>query len=70
MQLVGWQSKAAFEGLLARADIHLNLRDPSYEGASAATVQHLSHGATIVYDAASYAELPGDAVVRGTSCGG
>lgn len=65
VELVGYQPDEVVGTLLREADVLVNLREPSFEGASAALMQGLALGKpTVVYDAAGFAELPDDAVVK------
>lgn len=65
VQLAGYQPDNVLGKLVREADILVNLRYPSFEGGSASLMQGLALGKpTLVYDAASFAELPDGAVVK------
>jgi glycosyltransferase involved in cell wall biosynthesis/RimJ/RimL family protein N-acetyltransferase len=65
IQLLGYQSDGVLGTLLRQADVLVNLREPSFEGASASLMQGLALGKpTLVYEVAGFADLPDDAVVK------
>jgi glycosyltransferase involved in cell wall biosynthesis/RimJ/RimL family protein N-acetyltransferase len=65
VELGGYQSDEVLGTLLRQAEVLINLREPSFEGASASLMQGLALGKpTLVYDVAGFAELPDDAVVK------
>ena len=65
VELIGYQPDDVLLALMQDADVFLNLRYPSLEGASASLMQELSLGAPVVVAATgSFAELPDDCVVK------
>jgi glycosyltransferase involved in cell wall biosynthesis/RimJ/RimL family protein N-acetyltransferase len=65
VQLIGYQSDEVLGALLRHADVLINLRHPTFEGASASLMQGLAVGKpTLVYDSGGFAQLPDDAVVK------
>lgn len=65
VELPGRVSDATLDGLIHRADVCVNLRNPALEAASASLVSQMHHGkAVIVTDTGCYADVPDDCVVK------
>jgi glycosyltransferase involved in cell wall biosynthesis len=61
----GYVSDEDLQALLTHADICINLRYPSIEGASASVIEEMLYGKPVVVsDTGFYAELPSDAVMK------
>jgi glycosyltransferase involved in cell wall biosynthesis len=65
MHFLGQVPSPTLADVLERADVCVNLRYPTFEGASASTLEQMAHGRpTIVFEVGWYDELPDDAVVK------
>jgi glycosyltransferase involved in cell wall biosynthesis/ribosomal protein S18 acetylase RimI-like enzyme len=65
VELMGYQPDDVVVSVLEEADVCINLRWPSFEGASASLMQQLELGKPVLaIDAAGFAELPENALVK------
>jgi glycosyltransferase involved in cell wall biosynthesis/GNAT superfamily N-acetyltransferase len=65
VELLGYQPDDVLLSLVAESDVCINLRYPSFEGASASLMQQLALGKPVlVAEAGSFAELPAEVVVK------
>jgi len=65
VRLTGYATDEHLSAFVALSDICINLRHPSFEGASASVIEEMLHGKpTIVTDGGFCAELPGDCIVK------
>ncbi len=65
VRLAGYVEDELLQAYLRHADLCVNLRFPSIEGASASLVEEMLHGkAVIVTDTGFYSELPDDCVMK------
>jgi glycosyltransferase involved in cell wall biosynthesis len=65
VQFLGYVSEEKLKALLTHADICVNLRYPTTEGASGSVIEQMQYGKpVIVTDAGSFSELPPDAVLK------
>jgi glycosyltransferase involved in cell wall biosynthesis len=63
VRLAGYVSDQVLESYLAHADVCVNLRHPTTEGASASALEEMMHGKPLlVSDTGFFAELPDDCV--------
>jgi len=65
VRLTGYAADDLLEAYISHADVCVNLRFPSFEGASASVIEEMLHGKpVIVTDAGFCSELPGDCVLK------